>query len=82
MESNFTLTSGSVDGFKSTWDTEGAEKEVTERGIVTETIKTSEQATNCEEYSASISVIILVFLSIFHVCETEFIGTSRHKRTK
>lgn len=62
MESNFTLTSGSVDGFKSTWDTEGVEKSVESRGIVTDTIKTTEQATNSDEYSASISVLIY-----FHV---------------
>ncbi|XP_063705988.1 uncharacterized protein LOC134835068 [Culicoides brevitarsis] len=53
MEPNFTLTSNSVDGFRSTWDVEGAEKEVQSRGISTETIQTNERGTNCDENSSS-----------------------------
>lgn len=59
METNFTLTSGSVDGFRSTWNVEGGERDVETKGTGTETIRTTEQGTTCEEYSTSISVRIL-----------------------
>lgn len=62
MESNFTLTSGNVDGFKSTWQTEGQEKPVESVGVATETIETVSCGTNCEEYASSVSVNSMFFL--------------------
>lgn len=64
METNFTLTSGSVDGFRSTWNVEGGERDVETKGTGTETIRTTEQGTTCEEYSTSISVRILHYIFI------------------